>query len=93
MFFDAVEAAEDIREVVRRDSFTVVSDIDFDLASLFTLAASDLNFERFIWVLFDRVFDEVEHHLAPIEAVSLDGEMRFWEFKGDLDALIFDDLV
>ena len=55
------------------------------------LLAADLDAEAAVGVLFESVFDEVEKHLGPVEAIALHDEVRVWHGDGHFGVLVADD--
>ena len=89
MFFYPVEPAENMWEIRAGNSDAVVLHPDQDIVP--ALRTADLDLQILVGVLFQRVLDEIEQHLRPVETVSLKGDFVIVKAHGNIRLLAADD--
>ena len=89
VFLDAIEAPENVGQVGARDADAVVRDPDAELVALGL--AADLDDQAGVGVLLQGVFDEVEEHLGPVEAIAHEHQRLIGHGNVDLGLLLADD--
>lgn len=89
VFFDSEKPAENVRKIGAWDSHAVICDPDAD--RLPREFATDLDSEAAVRVLLERVFDEIEKDLRPVEPIPLQHTIRVWHRDDHFGVLITDD--
>ena len=89
VFFHPIEAAEDMGQVGAGDADAIVGDPGADEVVLFL--AADFHVQAGVGILFEGVFDQVEQHLGPVEAVAVQLEFGVRHEYLDMRFLAADD--
>ncbi len=88
MFFDAIKATENMRQVIARNADAIVADPYPPRVVCFI--ATNFNAQTRAWVLLERIFDEVEKNLCPVEAITVNEQAFFRQQVSHIGVLVAD---